>query len=619
MKYLLVFFILLPNALLAQRKDSVLRRVEVYGIPVERFRIGSQIHIIDSSLLKADQSASVSDVLALQLPVYFRNYGNGMISGISLRGTSPQHTAVLWNGININSFSLGQADFSILPANAFGEITIHEGGGSAQFGSGAFGGAVLLNSSTNDPAQNRFAVTQQLASFSKASTSIQNEISLKRLSLATKLYSVESENNFPVRNLGRQPHASFRQRGLLQDLEYFFSASKSIALHYWAHEVEREVQPSIGQSQSDDEQEDLNHRLNLEFKNNSIFGYTRTNAGYVKDVITFNKDKSEVSRFVLKTAHQYKINEHLQTELAAEWNQITTNIEEYGRDIGEHRFDLFAGLVFQPNEKLSSSISVRKPFVEGFNAPLLPYVGANYKIFDRESDLTISANASINYRVPTLNDRYWHDAGSLDLDPEKSKSVEGSVVWKFHAFSLRSTVYKQLIDQWIQWVPDDRGSYRPRNVKQVSIEGLQTQLTSEHKFDVLSMSVNVHYQYVQSVVTAAPPAEQYAIGKQLIYTPLHTGILSLRVSRRQLFFQPCLQYSSKRYTDPANTDLYALDATLLTNVVAGYYWEIEKHTLGLDFTLKNISDQRYQLYAGRAMPGRNYSIQLTYKLNYTTK
>jgi len=51
-----------------------------------------------------------------------------------------------------NSFSLGQADFSILPATAFDQVKIHEGAGSARFGSGAFGGTVSsqLNSSSQN-------------------------------------------------------------------------------------------------------------------------------------------------------------------------------------------------------------------------------------------------------------------------------------------------------------------------------------------------------------------------------------------------------------------------------------------------------------------------------------
>ena len=131
----------------AQSDSVVLKSVTVYGLPDEKYLAGGQFYALDSALRSQQESRHLGEILAFQFPVYFRNYGNGMLSGISMRGTSPSHVAVRWNGININSFSLGQADFSILPAIAFDDVKVHAGGGSARFGSGAFGGSVLLSSS----------------------------------------------------------------------------------------------------------------------------------------------------------------------------------------------------------------------------------------------------------------------------------------------------------------------------------------------------------------------------------------------------------------------------------------------------------------------------------------
>ena len=130
----------------AQGDSIVLKSVTVYGLPEEKYLAGSSIIQLDSTLQTQQESHHLGELLTFQMPLYFRNYGNGMISGISMRGTSPSHTAVLWNGININSYSLGQADFSILPAVAFENVKVHVGGGSARFGSGAFGGSILLTS-----------------------------------------------------------------------------------------------------------------------------------------------------------------------------------------------------------------------------------------------------------------------------------------------------------------------------------------------------------------------------------------------------------------------------------------------------------------------------------------
>src|SRR5688572_2660398 len=107
---MLLFFLHVLVCSRAQRPDSVLLPVaEVFGIPEEKFLKGSVVHSLDSSIRKNSLSQHLGETLPVEFPIYFRNYGSGMLSSISLRGTSSQHTAVLWNGININSFSLGQA------------------------------------------------------------------------------------------------------------------------------------------------------------------------------------------------------------------------------------------------------------------------------------------------------------------------------------------------------------------------------------------------------------------------------------------------------------------------------------------------------------------------------
>ena len=178
-----------------------------------------------------------------------------MVSSPSFRGTTAQQTAVIWNGININSFSLGQADFSILPIAAFDEVRVHSGGGSARFGSGAFGGTVLLNSSAQQPSL--ITIKQETGSFGRFFTSAKASFESNRLTSSTSLYRLQSKNNFPIQGLDeRQDHASFYQQGVVQDLSYGISADKSIDLHYWYHDADREIQPPVGKHNSTDEQQD---------------------------------------------------------------------------------------------------------------------------------------------------------------------------------------------------------------------------------------------------------------------------------------------------------------------------------------------------------------------------
>ena len=68
-----------------------------------------------------------------------------MVSSPSFRGTTAQQTAVVWNGININSQLLGQTDFNTVSTRGYNSIAVKAGGGSVVYGSGAIGGTIHLN------------------------------------------------------------------------------------------------------------------------------------------------------------------------------------------------------------------------------------------------------------------------------------------------------------------------------------------------------------------------------------------------------------------------------------------------------------------------------------------
>ena len=84
----------------------------------------------------------MGELLEKQSNLYFKQNGYGMVSSISLRGTTASQTGVFWNGIAINSALNGQTEFNTIQGNSFNAIEIRRGGGSVLLGNGALGGAV---------------------------------------------------------------------------------------------------------------------------------------------------------------------------------------------------------------------------------------------------------------------------------------------------------------------------------------------------------------------------------------------------------------------------------------------------------------------------------------------
>jgi outer membrane receptor protein involved in Fe transport len=104
-----------------------------------------------------------------------------------------------------------------------------------------------------------------------------------------------------------------------------------------------------------------------------------------------------------------------------------------------------------------------------------------------------------------------------------------------------------------------------------------------------------------------------------MYTPVHTATGYLQTNVKKYSFNVSAQYSSRRFTDSSGSTLYALDAYALINIYASRFWIVNHHRFDLGLSAKNITNVDYQLYGGRAMPGINYSIQLTYQLNQKQK
>lgn len=617
----LVFFcwvFLLPFDLRAQSDSVLLKPVTVYGLTDRDYLVGSTVHTVDTILAEQYASRHLGEILSFQLPVYFRNYGNGMLSGISMRGTAPQHVAVRWNGININSYSLGQADFSLLPAVAFDNVQVHEGGGSARFGSGAMGGTVLL--STSRPSSNILSVNQEVGSFGRFFTSLKGNYSIGKIAFTTSVYTVNARNNFPVRPAGyKQNHAIYRQAGLVQGLQYAFNRLNRVKVNYWYHQSDREIQPAIGNFNSEDKQDDRSHRLSVTYEHTHATGVTEATGGFVDDVIVYNGDKSEIIRWIAATRHQQILKGNWHLDVNAEWNHIIGKVNEYAGTPREERVDVGASLQ-KSIGILSASFNLRKPFITSIATPFLPYVGLSVMILDRgKQNLIVTANGSRNFRAPTFNDRYWSDLGRKDLLPETSYAAETGLQWKLgKLIRVSGTAFFQKVDEWIQWVPDSEGTFRPQNIKEVEAKGIEGSIGLNFKTGGVAVAARTTYQFTKSVTTASNDSNDLSIGKQLVYTPLHSASSSIDVSYSDWRLNTFFQYSGKRYTESSNSEIYALEDFALVDMNVSRSFTTARHRFETTFTIKNIFNETYTLYSGRAMPGINFNVRLTYHLKHKT-
>jgi hypothetical protein len=126
-------------------KNVLLGEVSVVS-RIEKLNSENNVVKIDSSVMQAITGESLSDLLSKHANVSIKSYGVSGISSLSIRGGGTSHTAVVWNGFNLQDQLNGGFNFALAPAFIADNIDVKYGGSSAIYGSGAMGGTISMSS-----------------------------------------------------------------------------------------------------------------------------------------------------------------------------------------------------------------------------------------------------------------------------------------------------------------------------------------------------------------------------------------------------------------------------------------------------------------------------------------
>lgn len=138
----------------AQADDAQLGHVVVTATrqPVKANELLADVSVIDRSQIERAAASNVIDLLARQPGVQFaRNGGPGASVSLYLRGTKPDQTKVLVDGVSFNSTALSGSSLQYLPLNNVERIEIVRGAASAIYGADAIGGVINIITRKAEP------------------------------------------------------------------------------------------------------------------------------------------------------------------------------------------------------------------------------------------------------------------------------------------------------------------------------------------------------------------------------------------------------------------------------------------------------------------------------------
>lgn len=606
-RFLLFTIGLLGHFLFAQEEPELLTEVLIVSdTPLRDFSETQQVIHISDSVLRKSQS-SLTSLLNFNSGIYFKENGLGMVSSPSFRGTTASQTAVVWNGININSLSTGQTDFNTINIRGFDNIAVKSGGGSVAYGSGAIGGSVHLNNDikfNNKTTQRLFA---NYGSFDIYGIDFSSKIASDRTSISVGLTRNASDNDYPFPKSERKNiNGQFYNNNLNIALGYRLNDNHILKFYGNIFEGERHFSVPTPNAMKT-KYRDFNLRNMAEWT--GYFGRftSRLKLAYLteeyryfpnidSDTYTFGETDSKIVKYDL--AMDVKSNIKVNLFLDYSQNQGRgSSIQSDTRQIGSASLMLKHHLT----SKLLYELTLKQEITDVYESPFLYSLGLKYEV---SGFYHIKTHISRNFRIPTFNDMYWEGSGNPDLLPEISNQAEITHIFTYNNIRLSVTGYYNVIKDMLRWIPVSGSLWRPENVDSAKMYGLESVVGIEKRVGENHFQFSGTYTYTVS--------ENSETGKQLIYVPYHKATASLSFSRKRFTTYYQFLYNGEVFTTTDNNTAQILDSYLVSNIGLEYDFG-RKNSYTIGFQALNLWNEDYQSMLNRPMPGRNFNIYINLK------
>ncbi|CAG5076288.1 TonB-dependent receptor plug domain-containing protein [Parvicella tangerina] len=602
-------------------------------------------HKIEPAIIRKVNGENLGELLQFMTPNFVKRNGPGGIASISIRGGSAWQTQLFWEGVAINSPTLGQSDLSLLPSEFFSSVDINHSGASSQFGMGGLAGSVSLHAQRKYDYGGNVLFEKKVGSFGMNHTTGKFSFAKNaKLFSETTLIRKEALNDYPFINyskpdkpIEKRKNGAIKQLGIQENIRLKSKLGKIKWITNYL-DTERGIPAAIGVQENDATQLDRNFKTTLQLLKKKYHNHDgvspqsntyQFSVSLLHDQQNYNNKTTGVQTAFVNTtlAVQAQSTFELKKQFA-----VRTQLNEYLYRADSDGFD---ELIFQNRlsgsvigskqwEKSFISLTLQELLIDSRLSPIIANLGAYTNFYTGQYGHQVFGNAGTNYRYPSLNDLYWSVGGNTNLLPERSVNLELGVrsIEKYNnrLFEYQLTYFQDYITNWIQWIPNSQSIWTPENVKSVNKKGMEVMLQFRKKLSSSNYFLfTSNYRWVNATVSAST-VNQSEIGNQLIYTPNHIINLDGFVQLKCLAIRYNQTLTSKFYLDRSNLSYLPYSAP--ANLTIKYHHDDEENysttRLTVGVTIHNIWDEAYQIVANQPMPGRWLSIELSINLNNKT-
>jgi vitamin B12 transporter len=605
----------------AQNDSTVaIREVTVVDTRLQALHIGQYHFKLDSINTLLNTQQLMAGWLHRESAVHIRQYAPGSVATYSTRGATSAQSTVLWGGFSLNDAGTGLVDLSIVPAFLF-EPSLLRGGSATLFGSGAVGS--VLNLSQNTSKQGFSArLLQQVGSFQTFSTGIELGYQSAKWQTKTAFFSNQSKNNFSYQDpfsvkekkLIRE-NAAFHQQHFTQFLGYQINKKQTVDVHVWLSKSHRETPRSIltmpGAATLGDKSLKTTaawHYSNGKHKLDAAYGYVYAWQNY-RDTLLPIPSGETTNDTNLSASQQFRLDYLYKINHAVVWQSGILlrhdNVDGSNRRANQQTGSLQTGLLIK-HKKIESQLALRGEVWDSKFLPLSPFISAKYQLNQKFS---FSAYGGYNYRIPSMNDRFWIPSGNLGLQPENGITTEVASVFSTQIIQFRLSGYYSLINEYIRWAPSSAAFWIPENAKKVSLSGIDFTAKYFKKFGKVFFTGEAFLSINRSITLASHVANDKSVGQQLTYQPKEKATFNAIVARNGYAFQGSLHHVGSVSTTYGQYS-QVIDNYQIMDLSISKYFNLKQVGAMLQLSVNNILNQQFQTIPYFPMPGINYQVTI---------
>lgn len=551
--------------------------------------------VINGDDLQNKDTSTVTQVLARNGQMVSTYGGASGTNNIRIDGGSSEQTLVLINGVPANTGCGGSADLGSLPAVAIERIEISHGPLSALYGANALGGVVnIITDLTGDPSSSISLLTGNYQTRSLG------------LTLKDKRWGIALGGSMTE---GHRERSETDSAYLLGQYDFLQGTDEYASLYWQYLNKDNQVPGSVSFPYENAKQTEENSALNLNGKKfwlggqweYKIFGQS-LDLKYDNDDPSYPEhDRHQTVTYGLDLAGLYELGDH---QLLG---GVMLKEDHFESTISGKNDQSSSGLFLQDSWNIRDGLKLiaglRWDRCSDYPSPVSPRVALVKSLAE---NITLKIGYGKAFRAPTINELYWNQPasgmyGNKDLKPEEGERYEIIQEWRQGSQAITASFFQSYLTNGIRWDdPEGDYTYTVFNIDKLRTSGagitwentwrefftcrLGYQWLDEKAWDETTESYSLDKNFFG--------ANHYSLGMALKYGPWQTGLNWKLVQDR-------IRQSGTKMPD-YHTGSFDL----------GY--QINDH-LKIILTVDNVTNEKYAIYNGFPLPGRESQLVLNYR------